>query len=98
MAGRQQTVEDQLQGLPVLVCLAVRKNDRRDGETLEVPSQAFEIQRRDRLVGDDGNLFAPDVAREEIAIDQLLANENGIATLAEIDLKSLHWGPLDKGG
>ena len=56
-AGCQQCIENEVQRLPVLVLLAIRKNDRdrRDAMTLQRATQHFHIKWRYRGIGYDRN-------------------------------------------
>src|SRR5690606_39466671 len=90
----QHAVEDQLQGFPVLVGLAVREHHMGLLVAGKGRRQALEVQRRHRLVADDGHLATDDVASQQRAvIEQAAADVDGITARSEIDVKSLHGAP-----
>ncbi|MNV72006.1 hypothetical protein D3C71_1650580 [compost metagenome] len=87
MPGGEQGIENQLQGLPVLVGFAVRQHHRQYRIGTEGVAQALEIQRRDGFIGNDGNLPPGDVRRQQLGlVQQAFANVDRVATLAQVDL------------
>ncbi|MNZ94076.1 hypothetical protein D3C78_1131770 [compost metagenome] len=83
----QQAIEDQLQGFPVLVGFAIGQYHRQHRIGTQGLAQAFEIQGRDGLVGNDGNLPPGDVRRQQLGlVQQAFANVDRVATLAQVDL------------
>ena len=62
--------------------------------TLEPGQRLFdglEIQRGDRLVGDDHHLATMDIRAIEVVVaDQVGADEDRVGTIAEIDVESAH--------
>ncbi|MCY1411146.1 hypothetical protein D9M71_265280 [compost metagenome] len=99
MPRLEQLVEDQLQGFPVLERLPVGQDDAGHGITGEGFLQAFEIERRDRLVGDDRHLPAMDVRREEARIvQQPFADVDRIAAVTKIDVECAHETPRQERG
>ncbi|MNJ70870.1 hypothetical protein D3C77_673590 [compost metagenome] len=94
MARTQQGVEDQLQGFPVLMDLAIREHNRQDRIALQGLGQFLKIEGRHSLIGDDSHLPTRDMRREELRLRQQAGTYmNGIATLAKIDLKCPHGAP-----
>lgn len=95
----EQCVENKLKRLPIFVAFAIRQDYGGNGIAGKRARQTIEVQWRNRFIGHDGDSAAANLACKKIAaIDQSLADMNGIATLAEIDLKSLHGAPNNKGG
>jgi hypothetical protein len=94
MPGRQQAIEDQLEGFPVFPGLAIRQNHGRDGITAQALHQALKIKWSDSFVGDNGHLLAAYMGSQQLtAVEKLLAYKNRIAALAEINIQNLHIGP-----
>lgn len=99
MTCGEQAVEDELEGFPVLEGLAIGQNDGLDLVAGEGLGQPFEIKRGDGFVGDDGHLLARDMRRKQLGLRQQVGTDvDGIATLAEIDLKCPHEAPTMKKG
>ena len=91
MAILQQTVEDQLQGFPVLVRLAIGQHDRANRAVAQGAQQALQIERRDGLVGDDRHLAPGEMGQEAFRlIQKALADVDRVAALTELDVKSPH--------
>ena len=79
----QQGIEDQLQGFPLLVGLAVGQHHRGDLVALQCLEQGFQIERSDRFVADHRDPATDDMRREPAGVaQQVFTDVNGIATLA----------------
>lgn len=79
----QQGIEDQLQGFPLLVGLAVGQHHRGDLMALQCLEQGFQIERSDRFVADHRDPATDDMRREPAGVaQQVFTDVNGIATLA----------------
>nr|GEU28520.1 hypothetical protein [Tanacetum cinerariifolium] len=86
----QQGVEDLHQAGPVLELFAVGQHHRHHllAGGAQGRFHALEVQRRDGGVGDDGDLAAVDVARQQRRIvEQGRSDGNRIAALAEVDIE-----------
>ncbi|MCY1439415.1 hypothetical protein D9M71_556500 [compost metagenome] len=87
MPSCQQAIEDQLQCFPVLVGFPLGQHHGQYRVGSEGLAQAFEIQRRDGLVGNDGYLPTRNVRRQQLRlVQQAFANVDRVATLAQVDL------------
>ncbi|MNZ97286.1 hypothetical protein D3C78_1165140 [compost metagenome] len=85
--GREEAVENQLQGFPVFVGFAIREDHWQHRIGTQRLAETFEIQGRDGLVGNDGNLPAGNVRRQQFwLLKQAFANVDRVAALAQVDL------------
>ncbi|MND95009.1 hypothetical protein D3C80_872490 [compost metagenome] len=87
VAGSEQGIENQLQGFPVLERLAIRQHHRQYRIGTQGLAQTLEIKGRDSLIGDNGDLPAGNMRRQQFRlIQQAFANVDRVATFAQFDL------------
>ncbi|MCY1273603.1 hypothetical protein D9M70_222130 [compost metagenome] len=97
MPGLEQAIKNQLQGFPVLEGFAVGQHHGLQLEALQRLGQPRQIQRGDGFVGDDCDLPTTDVSGKQFAlIQQIGADIDGVATVAQIYMKSVHTAPAIK--
>ncbi|MNG22511.1 hypothetical protein D3C84_1069990 [compost metagenome] len=70
MTGPQETIKNQLQGFPRLVGLAIGQHDGRQLATSQAGLEAFKIEGRNGLVGDNGHLTARQMRPEQVRTSQ----------------------------
>ncbi|MCY1457744.1 hypothetical protein D9M71_750650 [compost metagenome] len=87
MTRRQQGIENQLQGFPVLVGFAIGQYHRQHRIGTQGTAQTLEVEGGNRFVGNDGDLPAGNVRRQQFGlIQQAFANVDRVATFAQFDL------------
>ncbi|MNO74271.1 hypothetical protein D3C76_652650 [compost metagenome] len=94
MARPEQRIEDQLQGFPVLEGLSIGEHDSRYRIGGKGFLQAFEIERSNRLIGDDRHLATTNMWFEVARIiQQPFADIDRIAAVTKIDVERAHETP-----